>query len=78
MKIKKGLILSLDKFITENEPFKKIKVDESGAKKDLVHVLKGLFVVGNLLAPYLPESSDKIIFAVENLEMPDPLFARKD
>lgn len=68
----------LDKFITENEPFKKIKIDEAGAKADLVHVLKGLFVVGHLLAPYLPVSSEKIISAIENLEMPEPLFARKD
>ena len=68
----------LDKFITENEPFKKIKVDEEGAKADLVHVLKGLYIVAHLLKPYLPESSEKIISAIENMEMPEPLFARKD
>lgn len=68
----------LDKFITENEPFKKIKVNEEEAKKDLVHVLKGLYKVGHLLAPYLPETSSKVISAVENIEMPEPLFQRKD
>lgn len=71
-------IKSLDTFIAENEPFKKIKVDEEGAKLDVAFLLNGLYKVGKLLSPYMPETSHKILEAVEKSEMPEPLFKRKD
>ncbi len=71
-------IKSLDAFISENEPFKKIKTDELGAKTDVAYLLVGLYKVGKLLSPYMPETSKKIVSSIENGEMPEPLFKRKD
>jgi len=72
-------IKSLDTFIAENEPFKKIKIDELGAKTDVAFLLVGLYKVAKMLAPFMPETSEKIVFAIENSEMPEaPIFARKE
>ncbi len=71
-------VKTLDTFIADNEPFKKIKVDEEGAKLDVAFLLHGLYKVGNMLKPYMPETAEKIIEAVEKAEMPEPLFRRKD
>ena len=73
-----GKIQSLDGFITENQPFKKIKTDELGAKTDLAFLLIGLYKIGKLLSPYLPTASEKIVSAIENSEMPASLFPRME
>lgn len=66
----------LDGYIQREEPFKKIKVDENAAREDLVHLLKGLFVIGKKLEPFMPETAVKIQEAVREGKKPESLFER--
>lgn len=69
---------SLDEYIQKTEPFKKFKIDEEGAKKDVYYLLYHLY--GNALAiePFLPETSKKIQELIrENKKPENPLFLRK-
>jgi len=71
-------ISSLDKFIQENEPFKKIKIDEEGGKKDVHHLLYHLYSIALALEPLLPETSLKIQELIRQNKKPAiPLFLRK-
>lgn len=70
-------ISALDKYIDENQPFKKIKTDEEQAKKDIVYLVHGLWEVAVLLEPIMPESSKKIKDVIKNRQSPEkPLFIR--
>ena len=72
-------IASLDSFIQKEEPFKKIKVDEEGAKKDVLFLLGELRAIAEDLKIFLPETSKKIIDLIKENKMPEsPLFPRKD
>jgi len=67
----------LDTYVTVEEPFKKIKTDKAGAEQDLVFLQKGLYAVASLLAPYMPDTSDAIVKAIESHSLPPSLFVRK-
>ncbi len=72
-------ISEMDSFIQENAPFKKIKIDTEGAKKDIRYLLQELYKVGYALAPFMPETSEKILALLESGSFPEtPLFMRKD
>jgi len=69
----------LDVFIQEQAPFKKIKVDEEGAKKDVAYLLAELNKIAIALQPFLPETSEKILALLKEQKFPEaPLFVRKD
>ena len=70
-------IRDMDVFITREEPFKKIKVDEAGAKEDVARLMINLWYVGVLLEPFMPDSAVKIQEAVMNKTVPEqPIFPR--
>lgn len=70
-------VRDMDAFITKEEPFKKIKVDEEGAKEDVARLLINLWYVGVLLEPFMPDASQKIQEAVMNKQVPEtPIFPR--
>lgn len=70
-------IRELDSFITKEEPFKKIKVDEDGAKEDVARLMINLWYIGVLLEPFMPETAEKIRQAVINKQVPEtPIFPR--
>lgn len=70
---------NLDRFIQETAPFKKIKIDPEGAKKDVQFLLNELYKIAIALAPFLPKTSDKILALITNKQFPEtPLFVRKD
>lgn len=70
---------SLDEFIQKEEPFKKIKTDEAGAKADVLYLLKDLYKNALALEPLLPETSQKIQTLIRENKKPEtPLFVRKD
>jgi methionyl-tRNA synthetase len=72
-------IAQLDLFVQEKEPFKKIKTDPEGAKADVRYLLEELYKVAYALAPFMPDTSEKIIALLSAGKFPDePLFARKD
>ena len=68
----------LDEYIQKTEPFKKIKVDEEGAKNDVHYLLYHLYGSALALEPFLPETSKKIIELIKENKKPEiPLFLRK-
>lgn len=74
-----GEITDLDKYIAENAPFKKVKVDVAGAHDDLRHVTQGLARIAVALQPIMPDTSTKITELIKNKQKPEaPLFLRKE
>ena len=72
-------ILDLNKFIQDKEPFKKIKVDEEGAKKDVHYLLYHLLGIALSIEPMMPETSHKILELIKENKKPEaPLFPRID
>jgi methionyl-tRNA synthetase len=71
-------ISNLNNFISEKEPFKKIKIDEEGAKKDVHYLLYHLYGIALALEPMMPDTSKKILDLIkENKKPAEPLFPRK-
>lgn len=71
-------IQSLDRAITERKPYQLIQTDPAAGQEEIRFLLRGLFQVGTLLAPFLPETSEKILAALKANRKPSNLFARKD
>lgn len=71
-------IKDADQKITDTEPFKLIKTDATGAKKILRELVEEVARIGFLLAPFLPETSEKILQAVRDNKKPESLFVRKE
>jgi methionyl-tRNA synthetase len=69
-------ISNLDLCIQKEEPFKKIKIDEAGAKKDVEHLLRELCGIASQLAPFMPTTSETILTAIRENKKPENLFPR--
>jgi methionyl-tRNA synthetase len=69
-------IQSMDEYIQHEEPYKKVKVNEAGAKKDVGHLLQQLGVVAEQLIPFMPETAQHIKQAVASGTKPENLFPR--
>ena len=68
----------LDEYIQKTEPFKKIKINEDEAKKDVHYLLYHLYENALAIEPFLPETSNKIQELIrENKKPESPLFLRK-
>ncbi len=72
------MIQGCDEYIQKTEPFKKIKVDEAGAEKDIEYLLDQLNAIALTLTPFLPVTSEKILNSLKeiNLENIPRLFPR--
>lgn len=71
-------VKELDGFIQKEAPFKKIKVDEEQARKDVAFLAEELYSIGEALAPFMPATSETICDLVGNKKVPEkPLFERK-
>lgn len=70
-------IQASDRYVQETEPFKTIKTDPERAKRDVANLLRDVREIGELLAPFLPETSGKILAIAGDTtaEFP-PLFPR--
>lgn len=68
----------LDERITREEPFKLVKDDEGKAQTIIKELTVGLYEVGQLLKPFLPVTSEKILEAIKTNQKPDNLFNRLD
>lgn len=77
MKIISELIKDTDTIIATREPFKKIKINEEEAKKDVEELLHNLNILGKKLQCFLPHTSSKILECIRENKMPEkPLFNR--
>lgn len=65
-----------DLFIQENQPFKKIKLDEAAAKADVHELLRRLECVASMLEPFMPATAKTIINAIKENKKPENLFQR--
>ena len=71
-------ISKMDEHIQKTEPFKLIKENKEKGEAVLKDLLTRLFRVARMLAPILPETSEKIISAIKTNKSPLSLFARRD
>lgn len=74
-----SLIKQSDSLIDIREPFKTIKIEgqKEIAEADIRILLASLYAIGKMLSPFMPDTSAKIISAVEeNKEISQPLFPR--
>ena len=73
-------INELDKFIQEEEPFKKIKIEAESerARNVIFTVVQGLWNIATQLEPFMPETSERVRNIIKDNKKPDqPLFLRK-
>jgi len=72
-------IAGLDSRIQKEQPFKLIKENKEEAIKIIEDLVINLYIIGLMLNPILPETSQKIKTIIKKNKMPDyPLFLRKD
>ncbi len=71
-------IHALDQRITHEEPFKVIKTDVEKGKQMILEMTEELYLIGRMLVPFMPQTSEKILSAVKENKKPENLFARKD
>ena len=70
-------VSELDGLIQKEQPFKLVKTDKEKGIEIIENLVKELFVIGEMLAPIMPETSKKIIELVKANKVPDkPLFLR--
>lgn len=69
-------IQKLDKRINDEEPFKLVNVDEEKGKALIAELVSELASIARVLAPFLPETSEKILTAVRENRKPETLFPR--
>lgn len=69
-------ISSIDKKITETEPFKLIKSNPAEGTELILKLILDLYIIGFLLEPFMPETAKTIKEAVENHKKPENLFPR--
>ncbi|MBU1292570.1 methionine--tRNA ligase [Patescibacteria group bacterium] len=66
----------LDERITREEPFKLVKSDPEAGRKNITELTHELYAVGRLLAPFMPDTSERIKEAVLSNKKPENLFPR--
>ena len=72
-------ISEIDKHIQETTPFKLVKTDKEKGTDIIKELVGRLYHVAFMLQPFIPETSAKIISAIEANKMPETsLFLRKD
>ncbi len=66
----------LDQRMTETEPYKVVKTDPFTGKALIGNMVNDIFEIGQALAPFMPETSRKILAAVHAGKKPENLFPR--
>ncbi len=69
-------VAKMDQKITETEPFKLIKTNPDEAKQIVRSLMQDLYNLAILLHPFMPESTEIIMKAVQENKKPDNLFKR--
>ncbi|MES2134651.1 MAG: methionine--tRNA ligase [Patescibacteria group bacterium] len=71
-----SLIATADERITHDEPFKVVKSDPVHGRVMLAGLAAEVWNIGYLLAPFMPETSKKILDAIKENKKPENLFPR--
>ena len=56
-----SLVKKLDGYITDYEPYKLVKTDKEKTEAILANLLYGISVIADILSPFMPETSEKIL-----------------
>lgn len=72
------LVSKGDELMTKHEPYKKIKVEETKeeARNEISMLVRDVAHIALYLAPFMPETSQKILEAVHQNKKPENLFPR--
>jgi len=70
------LISFCDEYIEKNKPWQLIKSDKDRAKRDLGQLLTTLKEITDLLIPFIPETSAKILKQIKENKKTEALFPR--
>ncbi len=70
------IIADNNKFIADNKPWELVKTNETKFKGVMQKLLNDLNLISELLAPFMPETSEKIKKALETKRLEKVLFAR--
>ena len=71
-----GYIQDLDEVIASEEPFKVVKLEPERAKKLIITLVCGVYEIGEIISPFMPETSRLILEAVKANKKPENLFPR--
>ncbi len=70
-----------DQYMQKHEPYKGIKSDDAGvrekAKEDIIKMVRHVYRVAEHLAPFMPETAQKIKDTVKANKKPETLFVRR-
>ncbi|MCA9358892.1 methionine--tRNA ligase [Candidatus Kaiserbacteria bacterium] len=69
---------AMDEYITENEPFKLVKVNKEEAKEMITKLVNDLHEVAISLIAFMPSTAETILEAIKINKKPENLFARLD
>ncbi len=69
-------INAVDLFIAEKEPFKVFKTDPESAQRIVINAVVYLGDIAQRLAPFMPETSEKILNAIKENKKPENIFPR--
>jgi len=73
-----GKISDADLFIQTNKPFEVFKKDPETSQKMVRELVGHIYIISKMLSPFMPETSRKILKAIRENKMPEPLFLRKE
>ncbi len=68
----------IDAYITQEEPFKLIKIDQQRGLEKISYLVLELRIVAEMLVPIMPETSRIILDAIKQNKKPENLFKRLD
>jgi len=71
-----SFIQKVDQNITEKEPFKVIKEDESKGTQIISDLMNDIHLIAHFIEPFMPEASEKIKKAIKGNKKPENLFPR--
>lgn len=71
-----NMIQALDEAINKREPFKLVKESPDEGKAMISDMAAHVYGIGSVLAPFMPDTSEKILNAVRNNKKPENLFPR--
>ena len=69
-------IQQADEKIAKEKPFDLVKTDKEQAKLKIAKSVEEVSTIGQLLAPFMPETSKKILEAIKKNKKPENLFPR--
>ncbi len=71
-------VTGLDEYIASEKPFAVVKDEPEQGKEMILSCIKQLHAIATMLAPFMPQTSEKILAAIKENKKPENLFPRKE